>query len=283
MPDGSASTIEVTWADNPFSGGSAVLGYHLQHNSGYSSSFIEPGVDIAHGTNTYTLTGLLAGATYAFRIAAYNVLEAANTFPDDALNFSDPVYVIAANEPTQITVFEQPTTDYESGTVRLSWEAPNNSGSEILRYIVTRDVGSGVHYVVYEGIDLNYTDTELQPGETYLYKVRAENARGEGPESAVLTTTASQIPGKIDSVSIKLQSRTALTIEWEAPVITGDLPFLRYLVRTDEADYALGSAIDNSLDLEYTKAIAAAGEGKIFRFRVAVENALGIGEYSDEI
>ena len=106
VPNGSASTIEVTWTDNPFSGGSAVLGYHLQHNSGYSSSFIEPGVDIPQGTNTYTLTGLLAGATYAFRIAAYNVLEAANTFSDDALNFSDPVYVIAANEPTQITVFE---------------------------------------------------------------------------------------------------------------------------------------------------------------------------------
>lgn len=98
-----------------------------------------------------------------------------------------------------------------------------------------------------------------------------------------MTTTASQVPGKIDTVQIKLESRTSLTIEWEAPTITGDLPFTRYLIRTDEADYVLGDPIDNDLLLEYTKTIAAEGEGKIFRFRVAVENMLGIGVYSDEI
>lgn len=72
--DNSAASIEVTWVDNPHTGGSAVLGYHLQHNNGYDSSFIEPGVNILYGTNTYTLTGLIPGATYSFRIVAYNLL-----------------------------------------------------------------------------------------------------------------------------------------------------------------------------------------------------------------
>ena len=122
--------------------------------------------------------------------------------------------MIAANEPDQVTVFEQPTTGYESGTVTLSWEAPNANGSEITSYVVTRDVGSGVHYIVHEGIDTTYIDRGLLAGETYLYTVSAVNARGQGEQSAILTTTASQIPGKIDSQSIKLQSRTELTIEW---------------------------------------------------------------------
>ena len=99
VPNASASSIEVTWADNQFSGGSAILGYHLQHNSGYTSSFIEPGVDLPYGSNSYTLENVVAGATYAFRIAAYNILEAENSFDDDVLLFSDPLYVIAANEP----------------------------------------------------------------------------------------------------------------------------------------------------------------------------------------
>ena len=69
---GEEASIQVTWLDNPHTGGSAVTGYHLQHNSGYLSSFIEPGVDIPYGTNTYTLENVIAGVTYAFRITAYN-------------------------------------------------------------------------------------------------------------------------------------------------------------------------------------------------------------------
>ena len=99
VPNGSSSTIEVTWENNMYDGGSAVLGYHLQHNSGYLSSLIEPGVDIPYGTNSYVLTNLVAGANYSFRIAAYNLLEADNSFADDELLFSDPISVIAANEP----------------------------------------------------------------------------------------------------------------------------------------------------------------------------------------
>ena len=42
--------------------------------------------------------------------------------------------------------------------------------------------------------------------------------------------------------------------------------------------------IDIGLDLEYTKPIVQPGnEGKTYRFRVAVENSLGVGPYSDEI
>ena len=83
-----------------------MLGYHLQHNSGYLSSFIESGVDIPYGTNTYTLSNVIAGVTYSFRISAYNLLEDQNSFADDKLNFSEVTEVIAANEPSKITVFE---------------------------------------------------------------------------------------------------------------------------------------------------------------------------------
>lgn len=38
------------------------------------------------------------------------------------------------------------------------------NGSEITKYILTRDVGSGVHYVVYEGIEATFVDRELSPG-----------------------------------------------------------------------------------------------------------------------
>ena len=45
-----------------------------------------------------------------------------------------------------------------------------------MNYVVTRDVGSGVHFTVYDGADPKFVDTGLLAGETYLYKVRAVNA-----------------------------------------------------------------------------------------------------------
>lgn len=39
-PNGDQSTLEVKWANNLYTGGSAVLGYYLQRNGGYRSSMI---------------------------------------------------------------------------------------------------------------------------------------------------------------------------------------------------------------------------------------------------
>ena len=172
-----------------------MLGYYLQHNSGFGSSFQEPGIDIAYGTNSYTVENLIAGATYKFRITSHNVLEAQNSFSWDVLNFSDALTTVAANEPDKITVFSQSLQDYESGKVKLIWDAPNDNGSQITHYTVTRDVGSGVFFVVYEGSSPSYTDTNLVAGASYSYKVTASNIVGAGEESDVLITTASSIPG----------------------------------------------------------------------------------------
>lgn len=215
VPNGDQSTLEVTWADNPHDGGSAVTGYYVQQNSGYESSILEPGVLVAFGVNSHVFTNLLAGVNYKFRITAFNLLKDNNTFlPDDYLRFSDPVEFYVANLPDQITVFTQPTVDYITGTVNLNWDAPLNNGSPITQYILQRDVGIGVFFTIWEGQETSYRNTGLMPGQTYMYRIKAVNIIGEGPFSGVLTTTASAIPGKITSQEILLQSQTSLTIGW---------------------------------------------------------------------
>jgi hypothetical protein len=53
----------------------------------------------------HTFENLIAGATYQFRISAYNRLEADNMQSNDDLNYSDAASFIIANAPEQITVF----------------------------------------------------------------------------------------------------------------------------------------------------------------------------------
>ena len=57
-----------------------------------------------------------------------------------------------------------------------------------------------------------------------------------------------------------------------------------YLIKTDNADFVLGTAVENGALTSYSKLITQPGnEGKIYRFRVAARNVLGTGPYSAEI
>lgn len=129
-------------------------------------------------TSEFTFENLIAGVSYKFKIAAYNLLESANKQFDDKLNFSEPVEFVIANVPDQISDLSQSTQGYEQGVVKLVWSAPAENGSQITSYVVTRDVGSGVYFKVWSGIDTNYVDTGLQAGSYYNYKVKATNVIG---------------------------------------------------------------------------------------------------------
>jgi len=100
--------------------------------------------------------------------------------------------------------------------VKLIWTQPDNNGSPITSYLVQRDVGSGVFFKVYEGVSPQFTDTGLEAGQNYNYKVRANNVVGSGQFSEVLTAIAGSIPLKITTQKILLQSLTSLTIGWTA-------------------------------------------------------------------
>lgn len=51
----------------------------------------------------------------------------------------------------------------------------------------------------------------------------------------------------------------------------------------DQADYVFGDPIDKGSSVTHSKSVGSDDAGKVFRMRVAAENALGIGEYSDVI
>jgi hypothetical protein len=176
------SSITIAWTA-PNNGGLPILGYYLQRNSGYGSSLSPVLIPVDASTSTYTFNNLIAGAVYQFRVTAYNLLEAENKQFDDHLNFSPVATFIAANVPSKITTLAQNTQGYQAGTVWLLWQKPEENGSKILLYSVSRDVGSGVFFEVYRGLNPSFTDSALRVGQSYNYKVKAFNAKGFGPDS----------------------------------------------------------------------------------------------------
>ena len=168
----------------------------------------------------------------------------------DTVNYSEELTITLANAPTQVTTMYQPTVGYEKGTVKLEWEAPSTFetvGNIISRYAILKDVGSGVFYVhanvtgynlTQRNDTLSFVDTGLVAGQLYNYKVLATNVIGDGPESSILTGTAGEEPGIINTLSITLQSSTAVTFSWDpAAIDDGGLPITGYSVTRDDGDF----------------------------------------------
>ena len=280
---GLTSDVTVTWTaiDSSLNGGSTVLGYYLQTNSGFDTDFIEPGQQILSSNPlTYTFTGLTQGAKYKFKIAAYNEIYTTNPL-GSTLNFSPVLEVIAAIAPEKVASLTQDKNALETGTVRMEWSEAVDNGSPITEYILYKDNGLGVFYEIYRGLDLNCTDTGLSPGGSYTYKVAAVNAAGQSIESDLLVGIAGELPSAPLNVRVTIQSTTQIKIEWDAPEDDGGLAITKYILNED-----IAGTFQPDMDvnvLEYTKSLSSGDEGKTFSFRVAAYNQLGKGEYAADI
>jgi hypothetical protein len=293
-----ATEVEIAWLELSAaqSGGAPVTGYRIRRNNGYGTSLQEAYVDIADpATLSHTFTAeLLIGVTYEIVIAAVNDVVLSNSFELDGSAYplySEPLELTVANLPEQVTGLHQPTDNYRKGTIRLAWAVPSTFetvGNRVGSYTILKDVGSGVFYALAQvsGSTLEYTDTGLVPGQAYSYKVYASNVIGDGPESAVLTGTAGQEPGKVERLFIVTESSTSLVFGWDNELIEdGGLPITGYLVSMDGGDFVYDdiSEVDAPAD-SFTYAVTQPGnEGRTYRFRVAAVNALGTGVTSDEI
>lgn len=74
----------------------------------------------------------------------------------------------------------------------LTWQAPDDHGSAITGYKVYRRTAatSSTLLATVNGSTVSYSDSQIQVGQTYYYRVSAVNAKGEGP----LSNEASPVP-----------------------------------------------------------------------------------------
>jgi len=63
-----------------------------------------------------------------------------------------------------VTSFSQMIVEYETGKIKMVWTAPQSNGSPITAYVLQRDVGSGVFFNIYTGVQPSYNDSGLLAG-----------------------------------------------------------------------------------------------------------------------
>lgn len=62
--NGATSSIQISWTSPALNGGSAITGFYVSINEGYSTAVPTPGTLLASSATSHTFSNLLEGVTY---------------------------------------------------------------------------------------------------------------------------------------------------------------------------------------------------------------------------
>lgn len=179
------NSISLSW--NAVSG---ATGYKVHRSNTKNGTYsVVSGSGLVSGTS-YTNSGLSSGQTYFYRVSACATVSLCSTLslpPVDATTFAAP------SVPLNVTVGE-PT----ESSLKVSWNHPT-TGGQPTEYRIYRNNGGNTPINTNQPIgtvtypNAFYTDTGLNAGTTYLYRVSAVNSVGASalvPQNGASGTTS---------------------------------------------------------------------------------------------
>ncbi len=185
----SPTEIRLTWNDT--SGNES--GFRIYRNGKRIT-------EVGPNTTSYVDTGLNENTSYTYRVASYN--EAGESSMSSGLELETPLEI--PSSPGSLR-----TETLSPSSIKLTWNdnSNNEQGFRIYRN------GSRIATV---GANITtYTDTGVEEGRSYSYRVASFNESGESSLSGSRSlTTPLRVPGAPDSLSAKSLSPTRIRLLW---------------------------------------------------------------------
>ncbi len=161
------------------------------------------------GKTSYTDKNLGESKEYKYKIRAYGTIANKNFYGD----YSDPITV--ATKPGKVTGLKVKATT--SSSVNLTWTKISEvTGYQVYRY--NEVSGKYERLATLSGASKNsFTDTDLRPGTTYKYKVRAykkagANAYGTSSSAVSATTNSTTATVTGDRVNVRSGASTSHSV-----------------------------------------------------------------------
>jgi len=270
---GANGRVNVSWTAPASNGGAPITDYLISVSTNPTSGFVDFGDGVSTATSA-TITGLTNGVTYYVRVGAQNAAGNSTT-----VQAGPVVPFIQAAAPTGLT------GTVGSGRVNLAWTA-GSSSKPITDYVIqfrTNVVGSawttfadGVSAATIGSV------TGLVNGTRYLFRVAAVNADGVGVfTSGTLGLTPVAVPVAAPTAVTGRGAAGAITLNWVAAPSSTAAPVTGYVIQyranTSTATWVtLPLAVGNATTARITTLTSRLG----YRFRVAAQNAAGLGPWS---
>ena len=267
----SAGAINLTWTA-PDDGGRAIKGYQLERRAGVGGYTLVSS-EIAADTTSYSDSGLSKGTPHTYRIRAVNGVGNGGW----------------SNQPSATTgtvvpeaVDDLAATPASASAIDLTWTAPGNGGSAITGYRLERKTASGTVSSSIAADATRHTDSGLNAGTTYTYRLRAVNAVGNGGWSnEASVTTGSVVPGAPTSLEATANGQTQIDLTWAAPASDGGAIITGYKIEVSaDAGSIWSTLVTNSDSATTTHEHTGLTAGTTRRYRVSAINSVGVGAVS---
>ena len=253
-----SGTVQLTWTAGG-NGGSALTGWQYRQDSGIWTAIPSSGAS----TTSHTVTGLDNGTAYTFKV------RAKNRKGDGAA--SEAATATPATTPSAPRSLTAAPTSGEAKQVTLNWTVPaDTGGAPVTGYEYQQNGGAWAG----AGTASPYTVTGLENGTTYIFKVRAQNRKGNSAASNAATATTHSAPAAPTNPSAT-DSNEQVTLSWTAPTDNGGLAITGWKYSRDN-----GSSWTGTGGLSTSHTVTGLTNGTAYTFKVRAVNAAGDGTAS---
>ncbi len=179
----SMTQINLNWQDNS----NNETGFQIFRSTDGGVSFSQFAT-VAANVTSFSNNALVTGQTYFYRVRAFNDIGVSA--------FSNTVSATPSSSSTGVPV--GPTNlvarGFAPGQIRLTWQDNSNNEGRFEIFRSTSSTG-GFAFVVQVGADItDVINTNLTPGATYFFRVRAVNSAGNSTWTNIASAVASAPP-----------------------------------------------------------------------------------------
>ena len=163
-------TVTVSWSGARAGTNNPVSGYRVYRSTGGAYTVFQ---QVAANVSSITDTVGASGTTYSYKVVSIGTQDGFDSL-DSAI-----VSVKANTRPGNLSSLAQPDSVYESGVVRISWDAPRDNDENIDHYQVQRRIQSSAsqwgEWADLKNVTTLYFDDQptVTRGLKFQYRVRA--------------------------------------------------------------------------------------------------------------